>query len=106
PPQPARLDHKVDNLPYPLPVLDRGHDEGPVSSHFFGIPEHDGQVGTASRGFATTDLMYHPRPREMTQRRRCVIFVYIGNEGTNEIGFPELMGTPKPADGHLDRSQH
>ena len=64
------------------------------------------EVGTASRGFATTDLMYHPLPREMTKRRQCVVFVYIGNEGTHEIGFAELMGAPKPAGGHLDRNQH
>jgi hypothetical protein len=50
------------------------------------------QVGTASPGFASKELVYHPYPGSMVRERTEMIFVYVSMRERREINLLEHLG--------------
>ena len=49
------------------------------------------EVGTASPGFGTSELVYHPFPGAMVRRRTRLRFVYCSLYETRELTWADVM---------------
>ena len=49
------------------------------------------QVGTASPGFASKELLYHPYPGSMVRERTEMVFVYVSMTERREINLLEHL---------------
>ena len=49
------------------------------------------QVGTASPGFASDELVYHPFPGNLVRERTEMNFVYVSLAERRDIGFAEMV---------------
>ena len=54
------------------------------------------QVGTASPGFASKELVYHPYPGSMVRERTEMIFVYVSLKERREINLLEHLRNLRP----------
>lgn len=49
------------------------------------------QIGTASPGFASDELVYHPFPGNLVRQRTDMNFVYVSLAERRDIGFAEMV---------------
>jgi hypothetical protein len=61
-------------------------------------------VGRASPGFASRELVYHPLPATLVTMRARLRFRYVSADHLSELGLGELLDQPPPASmGHARR---
>jgi hypothetical protein len=61
-------------------------------------------VGRASPGFASRELVYHPLPATLVTMRARLRFRYVSADHLSELGLAELLDQPPPASvGHAHR---
>jgi hypothetical protein len=58
------------------------------------------EVGRASRGFASRELVYQPLPARLVTAQIRLRFRYISAEAVRELSFAEVMSWPDAPHGH------
>jgi hypothetical protein len=61
------------------------------------------EVGRASPGFGSRELVYHPLPGKLVTSRTCLKFRYVSAETMRELSFAEIIDSQHATTRHQHR---
>lgn len=78
---------RMAKVPFEIPSASGGH-----ALKLVDVEVRQGyQIGTASPGFASDELVYHPFPGNMVRARTEMNFVYVSLAERRDVGFAEMV---------------